>query len=273
MAWGKGKGNKQVKKSRPKQSGRPRVRRARPMPKMNIKKLAYDIAKINCEKKEIGMYVQGLVLGQAFVVGGLAQSGHYMSTLFTPSPSNSTLDSGRVGDEITVTGMYNQLQFIQQSNAITKIRGRIYIVSPTLRSSYATATIDKFLNPNPITFAANGQVLYDLTSSRQSDNFQNWKVIRTMNFNVSPDLASTTQKMNLTIPCNLKFKKGWKVRYDSAGNVAEGQLYMVVVVDSGNASAVAFSGTGTGGTSGIMNTDTLSGLSFQYYSRAYYVDP
>lgn len=243
-------------------------------PKTNIKKLAYQLAKLSCEKKEIGMYATGLSVGQISVsAGGLVSSGHYMSTLFTPSPSNGNTDTTRIGDEISLTGMYNELQFIQQSNANIKIRGKIYIVSPRLGSSYATATIDKFLNPNAILYSANLQTVFDYTSSRQMDNFKNWRVLRTKNFSVSSDLASTTQRMVSTIKCGMKFKKPWKIRYDAAGNVSEGQLYMIVVTDTGNVSSNAPSGSGTGSTTGIPITDTLSGLSLNYFSKAYFIDP
>lgn len=242
--------------------------------KPNMRKLAFQVAKINCEKKEIGMYTAGLTVGQVTVsAGGLASSGHYMSTIFTPSPSNGTTDTTRIGDEITLTGMYNELQFVQQTNTTIKLKGRVYIVSPRLGSSYASATIDKFLNPNAILYSANGQIIYDYMSSRQMDNIKNWRVLRSMNFSVSSDLASTTQKMISTVKCGLKFKKPWKVRYDAAGNVAEGQLFMIVVTDCGNVSSNAFSGAGTGSTLGIPVVDTLSGLTLNYYSKAYYVDP
>lgn len=242
--------------------------------KNNVKTLAAQVARINCEKKEIGIYNTDLTHGQIYTDGtAVVSSGHYLTAGLSFSASNGTSDITRIGDEVTVTGMYNEFQFSQQSNATQKIRGKIYFFSPKIGSSNVSVTVSTFLNPNGFIYSGSGNVnnVYDYMSSRNMDYFKDYKVLRVKRFTVSPDLASTTQKMISTVKCGLKFKKPWKCRFNSAGQLVYGQIYMLVVFDSGNAGSVAPSAGAV--LTGIAKTDTVSGVQWSYFSKTYFIDP
>lgn len=241
---------------------------------MNMKKLAYQVAQINCEKKENGVYSSGLTVGQITVAsaGAYASSGHYLTSFITPQPSQGDSGVTRDGDEITITGMYNMLQFSQQSNTTQGIKGKIYIFSPRVTASTASVSVGAFLNANPMIYGANNSLVtvYDTMSARNMDNFKNFKILRTKNFYVPPDPGSTTQKLIKTVRCGLKFKKPWKVRFDQTNNLVEGQIYMLIVCESGNLSANT---PNLAAVASIPNTDTLSGLNLNWFSKTYFIDP
>lgn len=239
---------------------------------MSIKKLAYQVAQINCEKKEVGVYNADLSNGQIYTDGSaIINSGHYLTAGLTFNASNGTTDITRIGDEVMISGLYNEFQFQQQANATQKIRGKIYFFTPRIGSTNVSVTVGTFLNPNGFIFSATGNNVYDYMSSRNMDYIRDYKVLRIKRFTISPDLASTTQKMITTLKCGLKFKKPWKARFNSAGQLVYGQIWMLLVFDSGNSGTVA-AGAGANTTS-IAKTDVLSGVTWSYFSKTYFMDP
>lgn len=279
MAWKKkGMGNNKGMKSKARKAPAGAVRAPQKAPKVigkvNVRALANAVARLNCEKKEIGVYSADLTHGQIYTDGtAVVNSGHYLTAGLTFSASNGTSDITRIGDEVMVTGLYNQYQFSQQSNTTQRVRGKIYFFSPRLQSSNATVTVGNFLNPNGFIYSGSGNVnsVYDYMSSRNMDQIRNFKVLRTKTFTISPDVGSLSQKMISTLSIGLKFKKPWKVRFNSAGQVVSGQIYMLIVFDSGNAGSVAPSAGAN--LTGIAKTDTLSGVQWSYFSKTYFIDP
>lgn len=239
-----------------------------------VKAIVNNMMKKTCEKKESTVYITDLTSGQIYTDGtNTISSGHYLTSGITFGAGNGTTDTTRIGDEVLITGMMNEFQFVQQSNTTQKIKGRIIFFSPKLKSSLASVSVSNFLNPNTFIYGGSGGAnsIYDTMSSRNMDYFGDFKVIRTKNFSVSPDLASTTQRLATTFKCGLKFKKPWKVRFNSSGQVVQGQLYMLVLFDSGNSGSVSY---GAGASiAAISKTDTLSGVQWSYYSKTYYIDP
>lgn len=252
-----------------------KIKMRRPAKKnMNIKKLAYQVAKINCEKKESNLYAPSQVVGQFYAVsaGSNPSSAHYLSNFITALPSNGNTDTTRIGDEYSITGMRNIFQFSHQANTSQTIRGRIMLIAPRLGVSGSSVTIDKILQPNPVAYYGNGALfpIYDYTCSRNVDYLKDFKVIRTKKFVMPGDTASLSQKVVKTVDFNLKFKKKpWIVRYDSSGAISFGQMWLLILVESGNTS----SNVPSTNTVGIPVTDTVSGLNFQYYSKTYFIDP
>lgn len=252
-----------------------KIRMRRPYKKgTNLKKLAYQVAKINCEKKESNLYAPSQNVGQFYAAssGANPTSAHYLSNFITALPSNSTTDTGRIGDEYSITGMRNIFQFSHQANTSQTIRGRMMLIAPRLGVSGTSVTIDKLLVPNPVAYYGNGALfsIYDYTSARNVDYLKDFQVIRSKKFVIPGDSASLSQKVVKTIDFNLKFKKKpWVVRYDTAGNISFGQMWLLIVVESGNSGANVPSAN----TVGLPVTDTVSGLNFQYYSKTYFIDP
>lgn len=253
---------------------RVRKRGNRRYKKKSLASLASKIAMINCEKKEYNVYSSGLTGGQIYVAsaGATPQSGHYLFNGLTPLPNNGTSDTLRIGDEFHITGMRNIFQFSQMSNTGQKMRGKIIMFSPKFGVSGASVSIDKFLNVNPVVYYANGASVsvYDTTSARNLDYVNDFKVIRTVNFTIPADSASLSQKLLTTVDASIKFKKPWKVRFDTAGNLAYGQIWAVVLFESGNSTVNV---PNLSLVNGIPITDVSSGANFQYYSKTYFIDP
>lgn len=248
------------------------IRKLNKKKSISIKKLAYKVAQINCEKKEVGVYNADLSNGQIYTDGSaVINSGHYLTAGLTFNASNGTTDTTRIGDEVMISGLYNEFQFQQQANATQKIRGKIYFFTPRIASTNVSVTVATFLNPNGFIYSATGNNVYDYMSSRNMDYFRDYKVLRTKRFSIAADQASTTQKMITTMKCGLKFKKPWKVRFNTAGQIVYGQIWMLIVFDSGNSGTVA-AGAGANTTS-IAKTDVLSGITWSYFSKTYFMDP
>lgn len=246
-----------------------------------IKKLAFEVSKINSERKDTGWVASTeIIVGQ--VIGGASNevtSGHYTSSL-TPTPSQGDSGIQREGDSITITGMYNKFQFAQQSNALQPCRGKIIFATPKFSSyssvvSGATAQgIETLLNPNPIILAQSSVSVYDYICSRNQDYMADWKVLRTVNFKIGGDSVSGMKGVK-TVSCGLKFKKPHKVHFaPGTSTVVSGDIRVFVLFENGNGGTVLTNGT-TGLTTnakGIPVKDTLSGWTMCYMSKTYYVD-
>lgn len=230
------------------------------------------------EKKEQGYYVGDTSVGQIVCSStGLISSGHYSASI-VPTPSNGTSDNQRIGDTITITGMYQEFQFRHQSNTSSPIKGKIIFAVPKWTgvsgTGFTNLGMTELLNPNPFIQGYNSGValVQDYMSSRNQDYMANWKVIRTFRFNVPGEQSVASQKIVKTFKVGLKFKKGHKLQFNDAGNIVEGDIRMFIVLDSGNASAYAPSGGAGGIATGIAVTDALTGLTLSWFSKAYYID-
>lgn len=277
MAWKKGGYNKKGKKSKPKAGARVRITRpkAQKITVNSVKNIVNSMIKKKCEKKEYNVYAAGLVASQMWATGAgaIPSSGHWMSSGLTPSPLNGYTDTSRVGDEIHVTGMRNVFQFYHQANTVVGIKGKIILFTPNSTVSAQTATIDKLFNPNPIIYAGNGAnfpVVYDTMCSRNMDYIREFNILRTVNFYVPPDPSTAAQKLIKTVNVGVKFKKPHVMRWDTAGNLSHGQIWAIVLAESGNGSGYVPLTTSL---TGIPISDTLSGLYFHYYSKSYFIDP
>lgn len=239
---------------------------------LSISKLAYRVAQINCEKKENNVYYSSGIVGQFYVgsAGANPTSGHYLSSGFTPQPANGTTDTTRIGDEIKITGMHNIFQFFHMSNTSQSIKCKIMFITPKSGVSGLALTIDKLLNVNPIVYFGNGgqTTVYDITSARNLDYIRDFRILRSKTFIMPGDTASLSQKVVKTVDMGLKFKKPWPIRFDTTGSLSYGQIYCLILTESGNCTA----NTPSSNTIGIPINDTLSGLNFQFYSKSYFID-
>lgn len=277
MAWKKKAGNKKANKMVGRKAPAGVVYAPRKAPKaigrINVKSLANAVAKINCEKKEWSGYVPGLTVGQIYVpaAGSAPNSGHYLTNFITPLPNNGNSDTTRVGDEIKITGIHNVFQFSHQANTSQSMKVKMMFIAPRFGISGASLTMDKLLNPNPIIYNANGAVfpiVYDTMCARNMDYIRDFRVLRTKTFTMPGDTASLSQKIVKTVDFSLKFKKPWNIRFDTAGNLAFGQIYLLVLCESGNTTT----NTPTS-YSGVPVIDTYSGLNLSYYTKSYFIDP
>lgn len=254
------------KKSMPK--GKARANKARPKP-MNLKSIAYAVNKINSEKKEFNNFYQDVNIGQIAVSpAGVVGSGHWLvSDFLTPNVLTGTSSSTRVGNEISITGIYATYQFRQQANATQKISGKIYYITPKLSSMVSTMNVENILNPNYLLASVGNGSVYDLQSTFNNNYTGGYKILGSKRFSVSSDLASLSQRMVKQIGFGMKFKTPHKIRYNSANSVTQGQIYVLLVLDSGNSSIYAPTST-----TGLAVTDTVSGLTMNTFCKVFYTD-
>lgn len=211
---------------------------------------------VNAEKKRYNLGTNNTFVGQ---VNGNS-SGCYTFDL-TPVPAQGITAETRNGASIKWTSTYLQLQFIHMSATQSTIKGRIYIIrsSNVINSS---TLLTNFLNPSP--FITSTQI-YDINSAREQDYFKDYKVLATKNFTVSCDQISgqTVQKI---IKMPLKF--GHHVKFnDNSTSITDGQVWMLIVCDSGNIA------TGTASTVGnISVTAPNTGLNLCWNAVNYFVD-
>lgn len=223
------------------------------------------------EKKEYNVFQAANDMAQIWVnSSGVINSGHYFAEI-TPTPSNGNSDIGRIGDEIQVSGVTFRFQAIQQANRVNRLRGRVMLVAPKFMSNQSQ-TVTSILNPNPFVNGYAGVNIYDSMCTRNQDYLQDWIVLKTKTFAIAADTAQT-QKQMTTFGMGVKFKKPWTVRFDSSNAVSRGRICILIVLDSGNSSTYAPSGTGTGTTTGIPVYDTLSGCTMSWFAKWYFMDP
>lgn len=243
--------------------------------KSYVKNAITSAMKATCEKKEYNTYAMNQTVGQfqAITAGANPSSAHFInSALVSSTLTNGTTDINRIGDEIMVTGLRNIFQFTHQSNTGQGVKLKYYFYSPKLGSNSGSISIGSFLYPNPIVYAGNsaGPVIYDTLCSRNQDNMKNYIIHREGTIYVPPDMASLTQKMVKTVSIGLKFKKPWKVRFDTSGTLTEGQIFVLILADSGNSSANT---PNLAQSNGVALTDSLSGLYLNTYTKVYFIDP
>lgn len=250
---------------------------------MGVRQLANKIALINGEKKDTGWtlsteYAQAQVIG---TTGGVITSGHYDTSL-APKPSTGTTSTQRIGDKVSITGMYNILQFQQQSNALQPCKVKVIFATPQF-SSYSSVVagastngIETLLNYNPMIYAQSGVQVFDYLCSRNQDYKQDWKILRTYTFTIKGDSVSG-QKNTKTVKVGLKFKNPHVIHFaPGTTNVISGDIRMFVLFENGNAGVAITNGTVNSGvnTNGysVPVKDASSGWLLCYLSKSYYLD-
>lgn len=225
-----------------------------------VAKVAAEVAilkrLVNAEKKRITTGVNNQFVGQ---VNGNS-SGMYIYDI-TPYPSQGITAETRNGASIKWTTSYLQLQFIHMSATQSTIKGKIYIIKT--RDVINSSTLQQqFFMPSPFITSTS---IYDINSPREQDYFKDFTVLRTRNFTVSCDQISgqTVQKI---VKMPLKF--GHHVKFNDNTNVlTNGQVFMIIVCDSGNIATSAVSTVGN-----ISNTAPNTGLNLCWSITNYYVD-
>lgn len=212
---------------------------------------------VNAEKKRYEFTVVNNAVAQ---VDGNT-TGCYVRDI-TPVMSEGITASTRNGASIKWTSSYINMQFIHQSATQSAIKGKIYFVKVKNQIINNTTFISTFLNQNRFTTSG---VVYDLYSTRQQDYFKDYIVLKTVPFKVECDqLSGQTVCKNLSIP--LKF--GHHVKFQGDTNtLTDGQVFMLIVTDSGNMNASTISTVGN-----IPVTAVSTGLNLCYNCISYYVD-
>lgn len=211
---------------------------------------------VNAEKKRITNGVNNQFVGQ---VNGNS-SGMYIYDI-TPYPSQGVTSETRNGASIKWTTSYLQLQFIHMSATQSTIKGRIYIIKS--KDIVNASTIQQqFFMPSPFITSTS---IYDINSPREQDYFKDYVVLKTRNFTVKCDQISG-QTVQTIVKMPLRF--GHHCKYNDNSNVlTDGQVFMLIVTDSGNIATATSSTVGN-----ISVTAPNTGLNLCWSITNYFVD-
>lgn len=261
---------------------RKKLKNPRPF-KMNLRNLANKVALLNGEKKDTGWilsteFAQGQIIGTG---AGVITSGHYDTSLAVKA-GQGLGGTQRIGDKISVTGMYNIFQFQQQANALQPCRVKVIFATPQF-SSYSSVVagastngIETLLNPNPMIQAQSGVAVYDTLCARNQDYIKDWKILRTQSFTIRGDTISG-QKNTKTVKVGLKFKTPHVIHYaPGTTNIISGDIRCFILFENGNAGVAVANGVVNSGVNtnayAVPVKDANSGWLLCYMSKSYYLD-
>lgn len=222
-----------------------------------VKDVAMLKKMVNAEKKRYFFTVTNQAVAQ---VDGNS-TGSYVRDI-TPVPSEGVTFNTRNGASIKWTSSYISLQLIHQTATQSAIRGKIMFVKVKNQVINNTTFISNFLKQNQFTTSG---VVYDVTSERNQDYYKDFIVLRTKNFYIACDqLSGQTVSKTYRIP--LKFGHHVKFSGDTT-TVTDGQVFMLILCDSGNMNASTISTVGN-----IPVTAVSTGLNLCYSVSNYFID-
>lgn len=229
---------------------------------LKVGKIARDVmylkSVLNPEKKRHNVAGLGQIVGQVYQ----NSNGAYVADV-TPNPSVGTGYATRNGSSIKLHSLSMNIQFYDQLNSDSNIKGKILFVQVKGNPQTAGTFFTEMFNPN--VFIGGGGTIIDYNSSFNPDIRPQWKLLRSFNFTHRND-AHSTQKGITTRRVGLKFKN-YHVRFSKDTNSVEnGQIIMIILLDNGNSSATASTLTN------IPNQGASTGLVLDYSIDNYYYD-
>lgn len=220
---------------------------------------------INSEKKRLD---QSTALAPVSQCNGNS-SGYWIADV-TPVPASSSSVSGRTGSSIKLHTSHAQFQIIQQSAASQGVNLKIMFVQVKGAPFVSpTSFITQMYNQNTFVLNSGSPAIIDYNSQLNPDYFGTYKVLRSMKVSVPIDPYSGALQIK-TFEMGIKYNngQGHHIRYSAdTTTVADGQIYMIILADSGNQSAGTAS-TLTGIPTGVIN----SGCLLSYDLKHYYYD-
>lgn len=214
---------------------------------------------VNAEKKSISVNLNNQVFGQV-----LGNSAGYHSNDITPIPVQGSGSSQRNGNSIKICSWHMTAQIIQQANAVGETNYKMYMfhIKGNPLASPGTFVSEYWGNNN---FVGGGGQIVDYNSQITPTEFNNARLLYFRSFKIKPDSISGQTGFR-TI--NIGGKLQHHVRYNGDLNTLNsGQIYLVVLADSGNCSPTVVSTL-----SNIPQSAVNTGCTMNYHLRWYYYD-
>lgn len=211
------------------------------------------------EKKSYDVSV-GQVQQQVGQVNGNS-SGHWVFEV-NPIPANGTSQVQMIGNEIQLTSVYYDFQFISQSAMTLGQKIKMYFVHVKGLPINVASFASMFLDPTNFITASS---VYDYNSPRNVDYIKNFRVLGTRTAYLKPDNYGTQGNTFARVKGGLKFKTPITIKF--SGNISEGQILILAVADNGNTSPSTASTI-----SNIPTTAINTGTNFYFSWRNYYTD-
>jgi len=217
----------------------------RPLAK-KVASLSRQVALIKPEKK----HQNGNIINSVGQCNG--NFGAYLTLDMTPTMSQGTNEHQRIGSQICVTGLFNQLQITPQSanQCAGVIEIELWEIKgyPSVNAySYATNPTGSSQNPAELIYNSNAfitnatSVIIDNNSLRNMDYASNFKLLRkkTVYFPVKNDSTTPATRVK-TVKFGCKFPKGHMVTWNkNTSTITSGGMFMLVKSNIGNITALA----------------------------------
>lgn len=225
-----------------------------------VKDVAYLKSLVNTEKKSFTQFSANQVVGQ---VNGNS-SGHYLLDL-TPNITQGTGYQQRVGNSVKWTSSHLQMFFQTQSASSKPIKLEFHIVK-VIGEPFSTMSnvMGRYLANNPF---VNDQTIYDTNSSRETDYFKNYRIIRRKTIVLNPYFS--TERVVRDV--NLGFKlSNHHIKWNAdTATTAEGQIFLLITASTGNSSSVTANTSASGG---VATQAVSTGVDLKYNFTHYFVD-
>lgn len=145
-------------------------------------------------------------------------------------PAQGTTSTTRNGNSIRNHSLDCRFQVFQQANTVQDIYGKIIFVQPKIPTSDTNVFSTTIFDPNPFLNVS----IIDYHSLRSEDHKKQYKILKVKKFRLKNDSYSGIEQ-NLSFSCNIKFKNHHTTfSTDGSQTLSGGQIYMLVLLDSGN---------------------------------------
>lgn len=189
----------------------------------------------------------------------------YWSGDITPNIGQGTGVSQRVGGSIKWHSAHWDFQFVHQINTQAPVNIKIMLIKVNgVAQSNVANMVQTMFNNNP--FIQSGTI-WDFNSSRNQDQFKNYKILKQKIVRMAPDNYSGIPMIK-NIKFGYKFKNHHCRWAGDTSTLTEGQVIMVMFADNGNASP----STACTIVNGVPVKTVLTGVDFQYIQTHYYYD-
>ena len=236
----------------------------RRVPKSSFTKRVMSVVNKNADKKQTPVQTfLNLNVGQFRAIGGASFVEGYQFLPLT-APGAGTGDSARIGNKIHLTGAQIRAQF-QQMDATNTLNGqKVRIIVFMYKGPINTGIVDLslLLNPDPM------YTVTSFLSDRNADYFKDFKIICDKKYTM-PQKQTASGVAVLDVKLNLKLNHDQHFNGTSTTSIADSQMIMAVLTDSGNsAGSISYIGTTPYFPQKLQNT----GLVFNAQCIQYYTD-
>lgn len=213
------------------------------------------------DKKSINQTVGPGTIGQFQAVTATTFADGYSYIPLSLPSTGATDNSARIGNKIHMTGAQIRLQFWLQDNASLLSGQRIRIVVFRAKGNVLPSTPDFYLK-NDAVYQGIGYL-----SDRNSDYITNYVTVCNKYYKM-PLRNISNQATTLDVKLNLKLNHDVHFNGSAATSIADSQLFMILMCDSGNIGGVTY----TNATPPFPVKTALTGLNYNASITQYYTD-
>lgn len=254
-----------IKKYSKKRSTRPTANRKR----KNYRSLSRGKTFASKVMTVVNKYADKKSINQTVSTGTIGQFQAITATTFADGyayvplslPSTGTSDGSRTGNKIHMTGAQLRLQFWLQDNASLLSGHRVRIVVFRAKGPVSPTTPDFYLK-NDSVYQGIGYL-----SDRNSDYMTDYVTVCNKYYKM-PLRNISNQATTLDVKLNLKLNHDVHFNGTTGSNVADSQMFLVIMCDSGNIGGVTY----TNATPPFPVKTALTGLNFNANITQYFTD-